>query len=802
MRLTRASIEGYRSIRECLHLQFDERTTVILGANDHGKTNVLHALLHLNPEHGFDTDGDLNFDLEDRSGEFPALAYTLRLSKTDRTEIFEAANHGLRKRAIDEFVEQIDQIDDGLHGDAATAEQEAKKAQDTARELQAAAATSAESDPESETTKQAQAAAAEAARLAEAANTRAQQARAAATESRDRFFLAVAEQLKADAQQRGVKDFDLEAEATAAEKALGRAKAAVTREQPKVEAAQTEHQQAVGQFGVDTEQAKEAQAKAEAAQQGLATAEKAVEHQQETATDLRAAADAAAKATRGDLAFSDDLPLPEPEPFPIDGFPSEVVLERQGLDGELTLIGDVFTDDPELRRLTMVKLPRVELIRPQDHLSDEADPKTIDAEDNDFMRGIFRYAGLAPEEWPGIFKQTDKTTKRLDTANKKLNETLRDAWSQGQHLEFRLDHREGKIDLQISDPAVEGRYVRASRRSSGFTHFFAVKTMLFAREQAANASSFIWLFDEPGIFLHPQGQHDLLQVLETLAQGNQVIYTTHSIFLFNKNHPTRHRLLTKNERGTQVDQKPFAGQWRAAIDALGLSLPGTVLFASKVLLVEGDSDPILLNADLQKLIEFGVIDIDINPLSIMSTGDSKHADALIRILLDAAVAPEIALLFDGDKGGDDRRKSLKRLIKDKKLPTHSLPDGLAGEDCILSPKQYLEATVRYVQNVCGDEKKNDEIRRALETSYTETFGADPPKGLAKWSREQGRIVLEEEEDISPVGVAREYALLIAEATAEELPPADRERAEVLAKQVIQMLDLQPQTLDDGQIIET
>src|SRR5262249_25553165 len=143
---------------------------------------------------------------------------------------------------------------------------------------------------------------------------------------------------------------------------------------------------------------------------------------------------------------------------------------------------------------------------------------------------------------------------------------------------------------------------------------------------------------------------------------------THSIFLINKNHPTRHRLITKSGKGTQVDEKPFSGRWRAAIDALGLSLPGTVLFASKVLLVEGDSDPILLNADMQKLIELGEVEADINPLSMMSTGDSKHADALIRILLDATITPDIALLFDGDKGGRDRRKSLKRLIDSKHLP--------------------------------------------------------------------------------------------------------------------------------------
>ena len=53
------------------------------------------------------------------------------------------------------------------------------------------------------------------------------------------------------------------------------------------------------------------------------------------------------------------------------------------------------------------------------------------------------------------------------------------------------------------------------------------------------------------------GQRDLMQVMETLSEGNQVLYTTHSIFLANQNYPTRHRLLVRADRGTVLDSKPF-----------------------------------------------------------------------------------------------------------------------------------------------------------------------------------------------------------------------------------------------------
>ena len=122
-----------------------------------------------------------------------------------------------------------------------------------------------------------------------------------------------------------------------------------------------------------------------------------------------------------------------------------------------------------------------------------------------------------------------------------------------------------KILLRIQDPAVSSRLVRASHRSSGFTRFFTLKTVLYARQRDHPANSYIFLFGEPGLCLHPSGQYDLLQVLDAIGKHNQVVYSTHSLFMINKTFPVRHRLIVKTEEGTQIDGKPFLGRRGPAI---------------------------------------------------------------------------------------------------------------------------------------------------------------------------------------------------------------------------------------------
>ena len=90
MRLVKTTIEGYRSIKEPLEVHLDPRVTVALGANDHGKSNLLDAFLHLNPDHRFDAERDLNWDRLDESDSLPRVTYELRLDDREIEELREA----------------------------------------------------------------------------------------------------------------------------------------------------------------------------------------------------------------------------------------------------------------------------------------------------------------------------------------------------------------------------------------------------------------------------------------------------------------------------------------------------------------------------------------------------------------------------------------------------------------------------------------------------------------------------------------------------------------------------------------
>ncbi|HEY8692547.1 MAG TPA: AAA family ATPase [Chloroflexota bacterium] len=244
----------------------------------------------------------------------------------------------------------------------------------------------------------------------------------------------------------------------------------------------------------------------------------------------------------------------ETQPSKRPGAPTELRIDLFGVGKALTTYIPAGFNRQYFWSYIKSLLPIVELIQPQGLLADSVEASELEDNAHEFMRGIFYYAGIDALDCSDLFEQTDKTERRLDRASNRLNRTLRASWTQGSNLKFRLSHRGDAIELLLQDPAVNKQYVRASRRSSGFTHFFALKTILYARERERPANSRIYLFDEPGTFLHPSGQKDLMRVLENIGQAQQAIYTTHSIFMINRSYPTRHRLLLKDRQGTKIEQ--------------------------------------------------------------------------------------------------------------------------------------------------------------------------------------------------------------------------------------------------------
>lgn len=90
MYLSSIFISGFRSFKQRdpakdkMPFLMDEKITVLIGANDHGKTNVLEAIRRLNDDAPI-TDDDKNWDLED--GQQPRLEWHFVLSDAELEEL-------------------------------------------------------------------------------------------------------------------------------------------------------------------------------------------------------------------------------------------------------------------------------------------------------------------------------------------------------------------------------------------------------------------------------------------------------------------------------------------------------------------------------------------------------------------------------------------------------------------------------------------------------------------------------------------------------------------------------------------
>src|SRR6266568_4119263 len=269
------------------------------------------------------------------------------------------------------------------------------------------------------------------------------------------------------------------------------------------------------------------------------------------------------------------------------GLTRELITLTTYVDGKLS---------PELERFSeyarstvaseiMKLLPKVVLFKAE---SLRQLPDTVDLsglEENEVMQGVFKLAGIWEHRNRLLLGNTRANEDDLREASKTLAAQIRRNWTQGHDLKFYLAYAGDRIRLTVKDRA---KTVTAlAERSEGFTSYFAMRMLLVARTDEAKPHGYIFMFDEPGLNLHPKGQVDLQNVFEDLARTNQIIYSTHSVFLINKNHPDRNHLIFKNEEGSNVDSKPFAGGWAKVKEHLGLYLSANFLFSDKILLAEG-----------------------------------------------------------------------------------------------------------------------------------------------------------------------------------------------------------------------
>jgi hypothetical protein len=445
-----------------------------------------------------------------------------------------------------------------------------------------------------------------------------------------------------------------------------------------------------------------------------------------------------------------------------------VVTFRKMVGEKLVLRPDPFIEKaPFAVEYVKTRVPRIELFAPAAQLMDAVTLAQLEQPEQEFMQGIFRYAGIW-DDHTKLFKQDPATARQLERASEVFTTKIRAEWKQGENLSFRFQHagqNGNQIELLIRDPAVNNRYVRPSERSAGFSAFFTMSMRMLARTEANPANKYIFLFDEPGTALHPAGQVNLQRVFERLSQQDQIIYATHSLFMVNHNRPERNRVVSKDEGGTKVDQKPYLRNWRAVRDSLGLILAGTFFIADTTLLVEGESDAMYVGALLAAFDRAELIDIDLNLFSVQWAGNARDFAPMAHLMLDEG--RHVVAMVDGDRGGTEIRKNIEKLneaIDANRVAARSsvqllhLDRGHSIEDILPARERYLDIVVEAATELVGNGFLHpaDGVNFQPAVLRATLAAAQGNLTLGKYTTNVTKTWFKEKEPISKLTVAHKY----------------------------------------------
>ena len=378
-----------------------------------------------------------------------------------------------------------------------------------------------------------------------------------------------------------------------------------------------------------------------------------------------------------------------------------------------------------------LSFPEIRYFDPSEELVDSISLQELNSRKNLPFEGILKL-GEVWNQRERLFESDLKADRLLNRAGKVITRKLRKIWTQGSRHTFKLVNNSGRLTLNIEDPHT---FDLPSHRSLGFRSFLSFYLSLYAETEDFSPEGYILLMDEPGLHLHPQGQKDLLKELRYLSKRNQIVYTTHSPFLIDRNDLQSTILVKKEmtgkEKGTKLVYKPYGANWEPANHALGITPSDLFFLPDRSLIVEGTSDRMYVIRYMGLYASKN--DVDLNYLSIFDADRRPEIKSVAEILL--SLNREIVILSDLDSGGKDFNDWLRGIRKNKQdkcqiIDFRSLRDTskpLSIED-LLPFDKWINAVQEYVSSILN--KKHsiqlDELKLLTEN---DTLGRATAKYL-------------------------------------------------------------------------
>ena len=177
-----------------------------------------------------------------------------------------------------------------------------------------------------------------------------------------------------------------------------------------------------------------------------------------------------------------------------------------------------------------------------------------------------------------------------------------------------------------------------------------------ADKTKAVRKKFLFLFEEPELYLHPRAQNILYDALSLISERHQVIVTTHSPFFFSAEETTTFIKLKK----TQIDEYPKPVGECLSIDLtdvaekdkfqlISFESSNLAFFSDRIVLVEGDSELIVLPHIAQLLdARWDFKSTSTNLIKISGKGGFKrYSDFFSRFNVEVAIITDLDILVEG-----------------------------------------------------------------------------------------------------------------------------------------------------------
>ena len=290
---------------------------------------------------------------------------------------------------------------------------------------------------------------------------------------------------------------------------------------------------------------------------------------------------------------------------------------------------------------------------------DDAKRELTTSTSNSLLFDIVKLLDISVEDFLQAIKNGHDGNKIAirNKIKKKLNKIINTDFKQFYNAEsIYLDVDFNNNNAIFTVKSNEGNALLLSERSNGLRWY--LNTYINAKANNLIGKNVVYLFDEPGIYLHINAQKELLKFFYNLSEnGNQIVYTTHSPYMIDTDNDGIYRIraIEKNNDGfTYIHKTAYDSELSIKcredtlapiINAIGMNF-GSMFGPSQGklnIVTEGISDYIYLHT-MAKLLKY-----DMDSIAFIPSQGASNIINICTILYGWGC--DFMALFDYDNEG-------------------------------------------------------------------------------------------------------------------------------------------------------